>query len=192
MEIEHFSIPTIALIKPTVFEDSRGYFFESYSKRKFIEAGIHDDFVQSNQSLSQKGVLRGLHFQIPPFAQSKLVRVIKGSVLDVAVDVRKNSPTYGEHISLVLSEHNKHMLYIPEGFAHGFLTLEDETIFSYKCGNVYNKEAERGIMWNDKNLAIDWNITNPILSAKDELNVSFIDFESPFDYEQLYSMNGKR
>lgn len=192
MEIEHFSIPTIALIKPTVFEDSRGYFFESYSKRKFIEAGIHDDFVQSNQSLSQKGVLRGLHFQIPPFAQSKLVRVIKGSVLDVAVDVRKNSPTYGEHISLVLSEHNKHMLYIPEGFAHGFLTLEDETIFSYKCGNVYNKEAERGIMWNDKNLAIDWNITNPILSAKDELNVSFIDFESPFDYEPLYSMNGKR
>ena len=192
MEIEHFSIPTIALIKPTVFEDSRGYFFESYSKRKFIEAGIHDDFVQSNQSLSQKGVLRGLHFQIPPFAQSKLVRVIKGSVLDVAVDVRKNSPTYGEHISLVLSEHNKHMLYIPEGFAHGFLTLEDETIFSYKCGNVYNKEAERGIMWNDKNLAIDWNITNPILSAKDELNFSFIDFESPFDYEPLYSMNGKR
>jgi dTDP-4-dehydrorhamnose 3,5-epimerase len=192
MEIEHFSIPTIALIKPTVFEDSRGYFFESYSKNKFIEAGIHDDFVQSNQSLSQKGVLRGLHFQIPPFAQSKLVRVIKGSVLDVAVDIRKNSPTYGEHISLVLSEHNKHMLYIPEGFAHGFLTLEDETIFSYKCGNVYSKESERGIMWNDKQLAIDWNITNPILSAKDELNVSFIDFESPFDYKLLNSMNGKR
>jgi len=180
MEIEHFSIPTIALIKPTVFEDSRGYFFESYSKKKFIEAGIHDDFVQSNQSLSQKGVLRGLHFQIPPFAQSKLVRVIKGSVLDVAVDIRKNSPTYGEHVSLLLSEKNKYMLYIPEGFAHGFLTLENETIFSYKCGNAYNKEAERGIIWNDKQLKIDWNISKPILSSKDELNVSFNDFETPF------------
>jgi dTDP-4-dehydrorhamnose 3,5-epimerase len=192
MEIEHFSIPNIALIKPTIFEDSRGYFFESYSKNKFKEAGIIDDFVQSNQSLSQKGVLRGLHFQIPPFAQSKLVRVIKGSVLDVAVDIRKNSPTYGEHISLVLSEQNKYVLYIPEGFAHGFLTLEDETIFSYKCGNAYNKESERGIMWNDKHLGIEWNIINPILSAKDELNVSFVDFESPFDYKLQNSLNGKR
>jgi dTDP-4-dehydrorhamnose 3,5-epimerase len=186
-------ISDLTLIKPAVFNDHRGFFLESYTKSKFDDAGITTTFIQDNHSCSKEvGVLRGLHFQIPPFAQSKLVRVIKGSVLDVAVDVRKNSPTYGEHISLVLSEHNKHMLYIPEGFAHGFLTLEDETIFSYKCGNVYNKEAERGIMWNDKNLAIDWNITNPILSAKDELNVSFIDFESPFDYEPLYSMNGKR
>ena len=183
MEIEHFFIPTIALIKPTVFEDSRGYFFESYNKNMFIEAGIIDDFVQSNQSLSQKGVLRGLHFQNPPFAQSKLVRVIKGAVLDVAVDIRKNSPTYGKHVSLILSEQNKYMLYVPEGFARGFLTLEDNTIFSYKCGNVYNKEAEFGIIWDDKDLGIDWSISSPLLSNKDKLNVSFRDFESPFDYK---------
>jgi len=143
MEIEKFDIPNVVLIKPSVFEDSRGYFYESYNKNKFKEVGILDDFVQSNQSLSQKGVLRGLHFQIPPHAQSKLVRVIKGAVLDVAVDIRKNSPTYGKHVSFVLNEHNKHMLYIPEGFAHGFLTLENDTIFSYKCGNFYkNLKAE--------------------------------------------------
>jgi dTDP-4-dehydrorhamnose 3,5-epimerase len=182
MEIENFEIPNIVLIKPSVFEDSRGYFFESYNKNKFLEAGITDDFVQSNQSLSQKGVLRGLHFQMPPFAQSKLVRVIKGEVLDIAVDIRKNSPTYGKHISVILSEENKNILYVPEGFAHGFLTLKDDTIFSYKCGNVYNKEAERGIMWNDSQLNIDWKIAEPLLSPKDMVNVSFKDFESPFNF----------
>jgi dTDP-4-dehydrorhamnose 3,5-epimerase len=191
MEIEKFDIPNVVLIKPSVFEDSRGYFYESYNKNKFKEVGILDDFVQSNQSLSQKGVLRGLHFQIPPHAQSKLVRVIKGAVLDVAVDIRKNSPTYGKHVSFVLNEHNKHMLYIPEGFAHGFLTLENDTIFSYKCGNFYNKESEGGIMWNDKDLGINWNFSSPLLSDKDNLNVSFGEFNSPFEYNILSVLNEK-
>jgi dTDP-4-dehydrorhamnose 3,5-epimerase len=181
MEIIRFDLPNLILIKPTVFEDSRGYFYESYSKSKFQEIGIIDDFVQSNQSLSQSGVLRGLHFQLPPFAQSKLVRVIKGSVLDVVVDIRKNSPTYGKHVSTVLNEQNKHLLYIPVGFAHGFLTLENETIFSYKCGNVYNKAYESGIMWNDIDLNINWNIEAPVLSEKDKINVAFSDFNSPFN-----------
>ena len=191
MEIEKFDIPNVVLIKPSVFEDSRGYFYESYNKNKFKEVGILDDFVQSNQSLSQKGVLRGLHFQIPPHAQSKLVRVIKGAVLDVAVDIRKNSPTYVKHVSFVLNEHNKHMLYIPEGFAHGFLTLENDTIFSYKCGNFYNKESEGGIMWNDKDLGINWNFSSPLLSDKDNLNVSFGEFNSPFEYNILSVLNEK-
>jgi len=191
MEIEHFEIPDLALIKPAIFEDSRGYFFESYSKNKFFDAGITDDFVQSNQSLSQRGVLRGLHFQLPPFAQSKLVRVIKGAVLDVAVDIRKNSPTYGKHVSVILNEQNKHLLYVPVGFAHGFLTLENNTIFSYKCGNIYDKDSERGIMWNDRDLRIMWNIAAPLLSPKDNLNVAFQDFESPFDFNLLTLLNGK-
>lgn len=180
MRFEKFEISGPLLISPNVFEDSRGYFFESYSKQKYQDAGISDDFVQSNQSLSQKNVLRGLHFQSPPYAQSKLVRVIKGSVLDVALDIRKSSPTYGKHISVILSEENKKILYVPEGFAHGFLTLTDNTIFSYKCGNYYNKESESGIMWNDPDLNIDWGIENPIISEKDKLNINFCNFKSPF------------
>jgi len=191
MEIVRFEIPDVALVKPAVFEDSRGYFFESYSKKKFNDAGIIDNFVQSNQSLSQKGVLRGLHFQFPPYAQSKLVRVIKGAVLDIAVDIRKNSPTYGKHISVILNELNKHLLYIPVGFAHGFLTLENNTIFSYDCGNVYNKDSERGIMWNDSDLGIMWNIEEPLLSEKDNLNIAFQDFKSPFDFNLITASNGK-
>lgn len=182
MNFEINSISGLCAITPRVFDDPRGYFFESYSKKSFIEAGITDDFVQSNQSLSQKGVLRGLHFQTPPHAQSKLVRVIQGSVLDVAVDVRKNSPTYGQHFSIVLSAENKKMFYVPVGFAHGFLTLEDNTIFSYKCGNYYNKVSEQGILWNDTTLNIDWGISDPILSEKDMENSSFCDFDSPFNY----------
>jgi dTDP-4-dehydrorhamnose 3,5-epimerase len=180
MKIEEFDIKGPLLIYPDVYEDPRGYFFESYSKEKFASIGIREDFVQSNQSLSQKGVLRGLHFQVPPFSQSKLVRVIKGSVLDVAVDIRKSSPTYGRHISLILSESNKFIFYIPEGFAHGFLTLEDDTIFSYKCGNYYHKPSESGIIWNDASLKIDWGIANPTISEKDKFNVSFNEFFSPF------------
>lgn len=182
MNFEKNSISGLCVITPRVFDDPRGYFFESYSKKSFIEAGITDDFVQSNQSLSQKGVLRGLHFQTQPHAQSKLVRVIQGSVLDVAVDVRKNSPTYGEHFSIVLSAENKKMFFVPIGFAHGFLTLEDNTIFSYKCGNYYNKASEQGILWNDTTLNIDWGINDPILSEKDMVNSRFLDFDSPFNY----------
>lgn len=182
MRIEQVPISGLMIISPNVFEDPRGYFFESYSKKAFIEAGITEEFVQSNQSLSQKGVLRGLHFQHPPHAQSKLVRVIQGSVLDVALDIRKGSPTYGQHFSIVLSAENKTMFYVPVGFAHGFLTLEDNTIFSYKCGNYYNKPAEDGILWNDSDLNIDWNVENPILSEKDKVNTLFRDFNSPFTH----------
>lgn len=180
MQFENTFIPGLIVIYPRVFEDPRGYFFESYNRANFVNAGIADDFVQDNQSLSEAGVLRGMHFQQPPHAQSKLVRVIRGSVLDVVVDIRKGSPTYGKHYSIELSEANKTMLYIPVGFAHGFLTLENETLFSYKCGDLYNKDAEQGIMWNDPALEIEWNIENPILSEKDKTNVLLKDFDSPF------------
>jgi len=182
MRFEQFEIPDLKLIHPAVFEDPRGYFFESYNHSRFIEAGINDHFVQDNQSLSQAGVLRGLHFQTGDFSQSKLVRVIKGAVWDVAVDIRVGSPTYGKHLAVELNEHNKTMLYVPVGFAHGFLTLTDDTIFSYKCGNVYNKASEMGIMWNDPELNIDWKIENPLLSEKDQVNLNFKDFQSPFRF----------
>jgi dTDP-4-dehydrorhamnose 3,5-epimerase len=136
--------------------------------------------VQDNQSLSQKGVLRGLHFQNPPFAQGKLVRVIKGTALDVAVDIRKDSPTYGEHFAVELSEENKTAFWIPTGFAHGFVSLEDDTIFIYKCTGVYNKESEGALIWNDSDIAIDWRVKNPLVSDKDLVAGSFKDFESKF------------
>jgi dTDP-4-dehydrorhamnose 3,5-epimerase len=183
MKFEKLDIPGLLLIHPRVFDDSRGYFFESYNKNNFSNAGITEEFVQDNQSLSQPGVLRGLHFQTGEFAQSKLVRVIKGAVLDVAVDIRKGSPTYGKHIAIELNEVNKLMLYVPVGFAHGFLTLAENTIFSYKCGNFYNKASELGIMWNDSDLNIQWNIENPLLSEKDNFNAKFSTFISPFEYQ---------
>ena len=167
MEVINTPIKGLSIIQPKVFEDKRGYFFESYNKFLLEKIGIKADFVQDNQSLSQKGVLRGLHFQNPPYAQGKLVRVIKGAALDVVVDIRKNSPTYGHHFSLELTEYNKTMLWVPEGFAHGFLTLENDTIFFYKCTQVYYKESEGSILWNDSFLNIDWRITNPVLSEKD-------------------------
>ena len=142
--------------------------------------GLNSNFVQDNESKSQKNVLRGLHFQKPPFAQAKLVRVIKGAVLDVAVDIRKDSPTYGEWESVELTEENKLMYWIPAGFAHGFLTLKDDTIFSYKCTNVYNKESEGSIKWDDSILNINWNIQNPIISEKDKKSPSFNGFITPF------------
>jgi len=180
MQIKETPIPDLLIIQPKVFEDERGHFFESYNKTIFNHLGIDVNFVQDNQSLSQTGVLRGLHFQNPPFAQGKLVRVIKGSVLDVVVDIRKNSPTYGNHFDIVLSEKNKTMLWIPEGFAHGFSTLENDTIFSYKCTNYYNKIAEDCILWNDTDIAINWKIDSPILSEKDIRGKIFKDFISPF------------
>ena len=180
MEIIKTSIEGLLIIKPRIFGDDRGYFFESWSEQSFAEVGLDLDFVQENQSLSSKGVLRGLHFQNPPFAQGKLVRVIKGSVLDVTVDIRKNSPTYGKHFSIELTEENKTIFWIPPGFAHGFITLEDNTIFTYKCTGVYNKESEGALLWSDKDLDIDWGDLTPLISDKDLVAGSFKDFKSQF------------
>lgn len=180
MEVIETKIKGLLIVKPKVFADERGYFFESYNEDVFKKNGIEAKFVQDNQSLSNAGVLRGLHFQAPPFAQGKLVRVITGAVLDVAVDIRKNSPTYGEYVGIELNEENKTMFYIPPGFAHGFLTLRDNTIFSYKCTDLYNKASEGTILWNDTNININWNIINPVLSEKDLNGQRFEDFKSPF------------
>ena len=180
MEIIKTDIEGLLIIKPRVFEDERGYFFESWSKESFSTNGIDINFVQDNQSLSSKGVIRGLHFQNPPFAQGKLVRVVCGSVLDVAVDIRSKSPTYGNHVSVFLSGLNKTMFWIPPGFAHGFATLEDNTIFSYKCSGIYNKESEDSLLWNDIDLNIDWKVKKPIISDKDKISNSFNNFKSQF------------
>ena len=180
MYSEKSKIDGLLIIQPRVFEDDRGYFFESFRLDKLRELGIDLDFVQDNESKSQKGVLRGLHFQNPPYEQGKLIKVVKGAVIDVAVDIRKKSPTYGQWISHELSEYNKTMFWIPPGFAHGFLTLEDDTIFQYKCTNYYNKESEDSIRWNDPDLNIDWGIRNPIVSDKDSKAGLFKDFKSKF------------
>lgn len=180
MKIFKTAIEGLLEIQPSVFEDSRGYFSETFRADLLNQMGVNFDFVQDNESMSNKGVLRGLHFQAPPFEQGKLVRVIKGSVLDVAVDIRKGSSTYGQHVSIVLSGQNKKQFWIPPGFAHGFLVLEDQTIFSYKCTNYYNKESEGAVSWNDPQLKIDWNITDPILSDKDKLAETLSNFNSPF------------
>lgn len=182
MLIERFDIEGLLLIKPRVFEDNRGYFFESFNKQEFSRLTALDlDFVQDNESMSDAGVLRGLHSQAPPHQQGKLVRVVQGKVLDVAVDIRKNSPTYGQYQSVILSGENKNQFYIPPGFAHGFVVLENKTLFCYKCTGYYNKESEMSIRWNDEDINIDWGIKNPILSEKDEKNsVSLISFNSPF------------
>ena len=180
MEIVETGIPDLYIVKPTVFKDNRGYFFESYNKEAFLRHGIDQNFVQDNESKSGKGVLRGLHFQKPPFAQGKLVRVIKGAVRDVAVDLRKSSPTYGKWASVELTEENKWMYWVPPGFAHGFVTLEEDTVFFYKCTNIYNKASEGAIRWDDPDLNIDWGISNPLLSDKDKISPFFKDFETPF------------
>lgn len=180
MKFINVEIQGLIIIEPNVFEDDRGYFYESYNKEEFSKNGINDTFIQDNQSLSQKDVLRGLHFQKPPYSQSKLIRVIQGRVLDVAVDLRKNSKTYGKQYATELSSKNKRMFYIPEGFAHGFLTLEDNTIFSYKCSSFYNKESEDSLLWDDKDLNINWGIEDPILSEKDKKAQNFNQYISPF------------
>tara|TARA_R110002049_G_scaffold65444_9_gene171853 strand:+ start:313 stop:858 length:546 start_codon:yes stop_codon:yes gene_type:complete len=164
------------VVEPQVFKDKRGYFVETYNQKKFNKTlGLDINFVQDNESQSSKGVLRGLHYQLGEHAQAKLVRVIKGKVLDVVVDLRHNSSTFGEYLTIELSEQNKTQFFVPRGFAHGFLVLEDDTIFSYKCDNFYNKESEAGIIYNDKDLAIDWNFpTNElIVSEKDILLPNF-------------------
>ncbi len=180
MEIIETGFKGLILIKPKVFQDARGYFLESFNRDKFRAIGIDEEFLQDNQSLSGKGIVRGLHFQSPPHAQGKLVRVIKGSVLDVVVDIRKNSTTYGQHYDVELNETNFLMLYIPPGFAHGFATLEDDTIFSYKCTDVYHPETEGGLQWNDREFGIDWKMKDPILSEKDKKYEPFSLFVSPF------------
>jgi dTDP-4-dehydrorhamnose 3,5-epimerase len=159
-------------IIPRIFDDERGLFFESYNQNLFHENGIPSHFLQDNQSFSRKGVLRGLHFQKKPFEQGKLVRVITGKALDIAVDLRENSTTFGKYASFLLDSRLNNMVFVPEGFAHGFLALED-TIFAYKCTNFYNKAAESGIIWNDKDLNINWGITQPIVSEKDLALPSF-------------------
>ncbi len=180
MDIKSTPIEGLLIIEPQVFTDPRGYFYESYNKEKFVAAGINIEFVQDNQSLSQKGIVRGLHFQAPPFDQGKLVRVIQGAVLDVAVDIRKNSPTYGQNFSIELSSQNRTMFYIPPVFAHGFETLEDNTIFLYKCTDVYNKQSEGGLLWNDSELGIKWQSSDPLISEKDKILPLFKDLVSPF------------
>jgi dTDP-4-dehydrorhamnose 3,5-epimerase len=173
-------ISDLKLLHPVVYLDERGYFFESYNYKTFKNLGIDDVFVQDNQSCSKKNVIRGLHFQMPPFAQAKLVRVNKGSAIDVAVDLRKKSPTYGQHFSALLSEENQLQLYIPVGFAHGFAALEDHTIFAYKCSDFYHKDSEKTILYNDEYLNIDWKIDSPIVAEKDLQGILFKDFISPF------------
>lgn len=175
-------INDLLIVEPTIWKDERGYFYESYSQSSFEEEGIRVNFVQDNQSLSQKGTLRGLHAQSDPNAQGKLVRVIKGRVIDVAVDIRKNSASYGQHVAAELSGENYRMLWIPAGFLHGFVTLEDHTIFTYKVSSAYNKNAEFGVLWNDPELGIDWGIEESeiVLSEKDRVLPSFKDLVSPF------------
>lgn len=172
MTVKETKLKGCFIFEPKIFEDSRGYFFESFNKETFNKLiGENINFIQDNESYSSKGVLRGLHYQTGKYAQAKLVRVIKGKVLDIAVDIRKDSPTFGEHVSLELSEENKLQLFIPRGFAHGFIVLSDTAIFSYKCDNFYNKEAEGGIIYNDKDLNIDWLLSENdfIVSEKDML-----------------------
>ncbi|MBI1306861.1 MAG: dTDP-4-dehydrorhamnose 3,5-epimerase [Bacteroidetes bacterium] len=180
MQIQETPLSGAFVIEPKVFGDHRGYFYESYHERLFQDAGIPTRFVQDNQSMSHKGILRGLHFQNPPHAQGKLVRVVNGSAYDVIVDIRKSSPTYGKSFGVELTPENKKMLWVPEGFAHGFLTLEDNTIFLYKCTGYYQAAAEDGLMWNDPGLGISWQIGDPILSSKDKLYKPFSEFKSPF------------
>ena len=182
MELIGTAIDGVYILKPRVFTDARGYFFESYSKRVFEEKVGRVDFVQDNESMSRRGVVRGLHFQAPPFAQSKLVRCIRGKVLDVVVDIRVGSPTYGQHVAVELSEENKLQFFIPKGFAHGFAVLSDEAVFQYKCDEYYHPEAEGGLSALDPALGIDWRLTPSeiLLSDKDLRNPSLSSFTSPF------------
>ena len=183
MNVIKTDIEGVVVIEPRVFDDARGYFFESYSKRRFDEVVRPIEFVQDNESMSTRGVIRGLHFQRPPFSQSKLVRCVRGAVLDIVVDIRRGSPTYGRHIAVELTGENRRQLFVPRGFAHGFAVLSDEAVFQYKCDNYYHPESEGGISIADHSLGIDWRIdpAEAILSEKDLRNPMFSDFESPFD-----------
>lgn len=184
MEVIKTEIEGVLIIEPKVFSDSRGYFFESFNAKEFAEkTGLDVTFVQDNESMSTRGVLRGLHFQLPPFSQAKLVRCVKGSVLDVTVDIRKGSPTYGKYAMCELTEDNHRMFFIPKGMAHGFCVLSDKAIFQYKCDEFYHPEAEGGIAWNDPDIAIPWPIPlhEILLSERDKHHPHLKDFDSPFD-----------
>lgn len=185
MEVIKTGIEGVVVIEPRIFKDERGYFFESFSQREFNEKVMPVNFVQDNESMSSYGVMRGLHFQLPPFTQSKLVRCVKGSVLDVAVDIRKGSPTYGEHVAVELSEDNHLQFFIPRGFAHGFAVLSEVAVFQYKCDNYYAPQADGGINILDEGIGIDWKIPTDkaILSEKDTKHPLLRDFESPFEYK---------
>ncbi len=182
MNIIETPIKGLVIIEPKIWKDDRGYFFESYNKALFEKLGLDIEFVQDNQSYSHKNALRGLHAQANPHAQGKLVRVVQGKVLDVAVDIRKNSATYGQHFSVELSGENNKMFYVPPGFLHGFLTLEDKTIFNYKCTGLFHKDAEVGVIWNDVELGIDWGIdfADAVVSPKDAVLPAFSTISSPF------------
>lgn len=191
MNIIQTAIEGVVILEPRLFRDVRGYFFESFSQRDFSKKVRAVDFVQDNESRSTYGVLRGLHFQRPPHAQSKLVRCVRGAVLDIAVDIRRGSPTYGQHVAVELTEENHLQLFIPRGFAHGFAVLSEEAVFQYKCDNYYAPEADGGISIGDASLGIDWRIPadRAVLSEKDTRHPLLCDFTTPFDYsEDLYKL----
>ncbi len=188
MRVIGTSIPDVAIVEPEVFGDARGYFFESYSQRRFDEAVRPVRFVQDNESKSRYGVLRGLHFQKGEYAQSKLVRVVAGRVLDVAVDIRRGSPTFGKHVAVELTAENRRQLFIPRGFAHGFSVLSEEAVFQYKCDNPYAPQAEGAVAWDDPDIGIDWRLPAEaiLLSAKDAVNPRLKDAADLFDYNKDY------
>ena len=180
MKVSKTEISGLLVVQPDIFADSRGFFFESYNKKRYDDLGINDEFVQDNISRSKKGTVRGLHYQVGKFAQGKLCQVIEGEVLDVAVDIRFNSPTFGKYFSMILTSELKNQLWIPVGFAHGFSVLSDEALFSYKCTNYYSKEDERAIIFNDRDLNIDWRVEEPIVSEKDLKSAKFKNIEKDF------------
>ena len=186
MEVIKTAIEGVYIIEPKVFGDARGYFFESFSEREFKEKVGDIHFVQDNESMSKYGVMRGLHFQRPPYAQSKLVRCVKGKVIDVAVDIRKGSPTYGQHVAVLLTEENHRQFFIPQGFAHGFAVLSESAVFQYKCDNFYHPEADGGISILDESLGIDWGLAmeEALLSEKDTKHPKLAEFDSPFVWNQ--------
>ena len=191
MNVIDTPIQGVKIIEPRIFGDARGYFFESFSQRRFDEMVSKTVFVQDNESRSVAGVVRGLHFQLPPFTQAKLVRVVRGAVLDVAVDIRKGSPTFGQHVAVELTEENHLQFFVPHGFAHGFAVLSDEAVFQYKCDNYYAPQAEGAIAWDDPELGIDWRVPkeNRILSEKDAHHPLLADAEIPFVYEAEHGIN---
>lgn len=185
MEVIKTAIEGVVIIEPKVFKDARGYFFESFSQREFEEKVRKINFVQDNESMSSYGVMRGLHFQCPPYTQSKLVRCVKGAVLDVAVDIRKGSPTFGQHVAVELTEDNHRQFFVPRGFAHGFAVLSETAVFQYKCDNFYAPQADGGISIKDDSLGIDWKIPigKALLSEKDTRHACLKDFDSPFSID---------
>jgi dTDP-4-dehydrorhamnose 3,5-epimerase len=186
MEVIKSDIEGVVIIEPRIFEDSRGYFFESFSEREFVEKVCNTRFVQDNESKSSYGVVRGLHFQLPPHAQSKLVRVTEGEILDIAVDIRRGSPTFGKYVAVTLSAENKRQLFIPRGFAHGFVVRKGEATVEYLCDAYYAPDAEGAIVWDDPTIGIDWGVENPIVSAKDAANRRLEECDTLFDYNEDY------